>query len=58
MSRQGNDIVELGDQIRRAEYAIDVDAVAEAIVARISVPSDVMLEARELAGGCAIEPEA
>jgi hypothetical protein len=42
--------VELQDQIRRAEYAVDVDAVAEAILARISVPSDVMLEARELAG--------
>ena len=47
MSRQGS-IVELRDQIRRAEYAVDVDAVAEAIVARISVPSDVVLEAREL----------
>jgi hypothetical protein len=43
--------VELQDQIRRAEYAIDVDAVAEAIVARISVPSKVVLEACETAGG-------
>ena len=47
MSRQGT-TVELRDQIRRAEYAVDVDAVAAAIVARISVPSDVVLEAREL----------
>jgi hypothetical protein len=56
MARQGSN-VELRDQIRRAEYAVDVDAVAAAIVARISVPSDVVLEAREL-GARAFETRA
>lgn len=32
-------VMEISDQIRRAEYRVDPDAVAEAILARIAVPA-------------------